>query len=130
MLGRYLAQLGYRVLMVDADPQSSLTFYLGYEVQPQQPTLLEVLKRQVKVEDGIYEVEPQIWLIPSDDALDGIQEFLSSSGMGAVTLKKRLKEVADLFEVCLVDAPPRAIADQSDGGGGCGCGSDSLGGIQ
>jgi chromosome partitioning protein len=107
LLGRYLNRLGYRVLMVDADPQSSLTFYLGHEVQPNQPTLLEVLKRQVKVEDGIYETAEHLWLIPSDDALDSIQEFLSSSGMGAVTLKRRLKDITDLFQVCIVDAPPQ-----------------------
>ena len=93
--------------MIDADPQSSLTFYLGHEVQPQQPTLLEVLKKQVAVEDGIYEVSDNLWLIPSDDALDKAQDFLSSSGMGAVVLRKRLQSVADLFSFCIIDAPPQ-----------------------
>ena len=93
--------------MIDADPQSSLTFYLGHEVQPNQPTLLEVLKKQVPVEDGIYETGANLWLIPSDDALDNAQDFLSGSGMGAVVLGKRLKEVADLFSVCIIDAPPQ-----------------------
>jgi len=93
--------------MIDADPQSSLTFYLGHEVQPNQPTLLEVLKKQVPVEDGIYEAGKNLWLIPSDDALDNAQDFLSGSGMGAVVLGKRLKEVADLFSVCIIDAPPQ-----------------------
>jgi chromosome partitioning protein len=93
--------------MIDADPQSSLTFYLGHEVQPNQPTLLEVLKKQVRVEDGIYEAGKNLWLIPSDDALDNAQDFLSGSGMGAVVLGKRLKEVADLFSVCIIDAPPQ-----------------------
>lgn len=93
--------------MIDADPQSSLTFYLGHEVQPNQPTLLEVLKKQVRVEDGIYEAGENFWLIPSDEALDNAQDFLSGSGMGAVVLGKRLKEVADLFSVCIIDAPPQ-----------------------
>lgn len=93
--------------MIDADPQSSLTFYLGHEVQPNQPTLLEVLKKQVPVEDGIYEAGKNLWLIPSDEALDNAQDFLSGSGMGAVVLGKRLKEVADLFSVCIIDAPPQ-----------------------
>lgn len=107
LLAKQLQRLGYRVLMVDADPQSSLTFYLGHEVEPNQPTLLEVLKREVGVEDGIYETASHLWLMPADDALDGIQDFLASSGMGAVTLKKRLKEVENLFEVCIVDPPPQ-----------------------
>ena len=106
-LGRALVQAGHRVLMIDADPQSSLTFYLGHEVQPNQPTLLEVLKKLVPVEDGIYEVQERLWLIPSDDALDNAQDYLSGSGMGAIVLGKRLKEVADLFQFCIIDAPPQ-----------------------
>lgn len=106
-LGKMLAQLGHRVLMIDADPQSSLTFYLGHEVKPNEPTLLEVLKKQVPVEDGIYEASDNLWLIPSDDALDNAQDFLSNSGMGAIVLGKRLKEVKDLFQFCIIDAPPQ-----------------------
>ena len=106
-LGRALVQAGHRVLMIDADPQSSLTFYLGHEVQSNQPTLLEVLKKLVPVEDGIYEVQENLWLIPSDDALDNAQDYLSGSGMGAIVLGKRLKEVADLFQFCIIDAPPQ-----------------------
>ena len=107
-LGRVLARLGYSVLMVDADPQSSLTFYLGHDVEPSQPTLLEVLKKQVKVEDGIYELShSNMWIIPSDEGLDTVQDFLASSGMGAVVLKKRLSEVADLFTFCIIDSPPQ-----------------------
>lgn len=106
-LGKILARLGKKVLMIDADPQSSLTFYLGHEVQADQPTLLEVIKKQVTVEDAIYEVSDNLWLIPSDDALDNAQDFLSSSGMGAVVLKKRLATVKDLFSCCIIDSPPQ-----------------------
>jgi len=106
-LGRLLARLGKTVLMVDADPQSSLTFYLGHEVESQDPTLLEVLKKQVATEDGIYQVPGNLWLIPSDDGLNNAQDFLSSSGMGAVVLRKRLKEIAELFDFCIIDAPPQ-----------------------
>ena len=107
-LARSLAQRGYKVLMVDADPQSSLTLYLGHEVEANQPTLLEVLNKQVGVEDGIYESNYQnLWLIPSDDGLETIQDYLSSSAMGELTLKKRLQQVVDLFDVAIVDSPPQ-----------------------
>ena len=107
-LARSLAQRGYKVLMVDADPQSSLTLYLGHEVEANQPTLLEVLNKQVGAEDGIYESNYQnLWLIPSDDGLETIQDYLSSSAMGELTLKKRLQQVVDLFDVAIVDSPPQ-----------------------
>ena len=107
-LARALSRSGYKVLMVDADPQSSLTLYLGHEVEANQPTLLEVLKKQVGVEDGIYESNYQnLWLIPSDDGLETIQDYLSSTAMGELALKKRLQQVVDLFDVAIVDSPPQ-----------------------
>jgi chromosome partitioning protein len=82
-LARALAERGYKVLLTDADPQSSLTLYLGHEVEANQPTLLEVLKKQVAVEDVIYESNYQnLWLIPSDEGLETIQDYLSSTAMG------------------------------------------------
>ena len=106
-LSKLLSRLGHRVLTIDADPQASLTFYLGHEAQLSQPTLLEVLKKEVAVEDGIYEIDNNLYLIPADDALDKAQEFLSSSGMSAVVLGKRLKTVDKLFQFCVIDAPPQ-----------------------
>jgi chromosome partitioning protein len=90
-LSKLLSRHNYRVLTLDADPQASLTFYLGHEVRSDSPTLLEVLKKEVAVEDGIYEIDNNLHLIPADDALDKAQEFLSSSGMSAVVLGKRLQ---------------------------------------
>lgn len=52
-------------------------------------------------------MQENLWLIPSDDALDNAQDYLSGSGMGAIVLGKRLKEVADLFQFCIIDAPPQ-----------------------
>lgn len=107
-VARFLAQQGHTVLVIDADPQSSLTTFLGHQVEPDSPTLLEVLKKQVSTEDGIYKTRhDNLFLIPSDDALDTVQDYLAGSGTGAFTLKRRLAPVAKLFDYCLVDAPPQ-----------------------
>jgi chromosome partitioning protein len=107
-LARLLASQGHTVLVVDADPQSSLTTFLGFQVEPDSPTLLEVIKRQVDVSDGVYETRyKNLFLIPSDDALDAVQDYLAGSGTGALTLQRRLKTVDQLFDYCLVDAPPQ-----------------------
>jgi chromosome partitioning protein len=109
MLGRLLSQQGLATLMVDADPQHNLTTYLGFELQPNQPTLLEFIKKSVTAEDCIYSVESNdnLFLIPSDDQLDNVQDYLSNSGVGATLLKRRLEAVADVFKVCIIDAPPQ-----------------------
>jgi chromosome partitioning protein len=56
MLGRILSSHQYATLMVDADPQHNLTTYLGLELQSNQPTLLEFIRKSVAVEDGCIPV--------------------------------------------------------------------------
>ena len=110
-VARLIAAKGHTVLAIDADPQSSLTTFLGFTVEPDSPTLLEVLKKQVDTKDGIYETRyDNLFLIPSDDALDTVQDYLAGSGTGALTLGRRLKSVAKLFNYCLIDAPPQRSA--------------------
>ncbi|MBD2505051.1 ParA family protein [Anabaena azotica] len=107
-LARLLASQGHTVLLIDADPQSSLTTFLGFQVESDSPTLLEVLKKQVATEDGIYKTRYEnLFLIPSDDALDNVQDYLAGSGTGAFTLKRRLTPIAKLFDYCIIDAPPQ-----------------------
>lgn len=109
LLGRALANMSEATLMIDADPQHNLTTYLDLELQPNQPTLLEFLKKSVSFEDAIYPIEslPNLFLIPADDQLDTVQDYLSNSGVGATLLLRRLEPVASAFKICLIDAPPQ-----------------------
>lgn len=107
LLAKQLSANGKRVLAIDADPQSNLTFFLGQEPAEQDPTLLEVLKGIIETEDGIYPTEEEnLFIIPSDRGLANVAEYLSSSGTGAFVLKIRLKSVAELFDYVLVDVQP------------------------
>jgi len=102
-----LARQGKKVLAVDADPQANLTFYLGHEVQPDEPSLFEVLTKQVEVEDGVYGTQYEnLFVIPADRGLFKVSDFLSSSGAGAFILKQRLRKIKDMFDVVLIDVQP------------------------
>lgn len=108
-LGRKLARLGYPTLMVDTDPQHNLTTYLGLSLEPQQPSLLECLKKSVPVSETIYPVEEHenLFIIPADDQLDTVQDYLANSGVGATMLLRRLEPIAKAFKVCIIDSPPQ-----------------------
>ncbi|MBN3945072.1 MAG: ParA family protein [Nostoc sp. NMS7] len=108
-LGRLLSRQGLPTLMLDSDPQHNLTTYLGFELEPNQPTLLEFLKKTVAPEDCIYPTQDSdnLFLIPSDDQLDTVQDYLSNSGVGATLLKRRLEAISKIFKVCIIDAPPQ-----------------------
>jgi chromosome partitioning protein len=107
-LGLKLSKLGYKVLLIDADPQSNLSFYTSTSIELDDPTLLEVLRKEVEVEDSIYQTKyERLAVIPSDDALDNAQEYLSKSGMGAMILSKRLSSIAQKYDFCIIDSPPQ-----------------------
>lgn len=106
-LSRLLASLGKKVLAIDCDPQANLTFYLNHDVDPNQPTLLEVLTGSVKTEDGIYPTNYEnLFLIPSDKGLFKVSEYLSTSGTGAFILKLRLKDIKEIFDYAVIDVQP------------------------
>lgn len=108
-LGRLLSRQGLTTLMLDSDPQHNLTTYLGFELSPNQPTLLEFLKKTVAPEDCIYPTQDNdnLFLIPADDQLDTVQDYLSNSGVGATLLKRRLSAISQIFQICIIDAPPQ-----------------------
>lgn len=102
-----LLERSSKVLVVDADPQANLTFFLGHEVDANAPTLLEMITGTVEPLDSIYKLsQPNLFLIPADDGLAKAQDYLAASGMGAVVLRNRLKQVAHHFDYCIIDAPP------------------------
>lgn len=110
-LCKRLVKSGKKVLAIDADPQASLSFFLGVELTSQSPTLLEVLRGTVEPEDGIYpiaenEEATNLFAIPADRSLAGVSEFLSSSGVGALVLRSRLESVAEVFDYAIVDVQP------------------------
>jgi chromosome partitioning protein len=120
MLGRYLGRLGIPVLFVDADPQSSLTSFLGIKLQANTPTLLEVItlpESQLRVVDGIAPVpsttgdkqvtdNSNLFLIPADDGLEAANYKLAASGMSLFTLRQRLEPLIGEFGAIIVDPPP------------------------
>ena len=133
MLGRYLGRLGIPVLFVDADPQSSLTSFLGVQVEKNTPTLLEVItqsEEKTPIVDAIAPVpntqlhnctidNQNLFLIPSDDSLENANYKLASSGLSLFVLRNRLQPVVNNFGVVIVDPPPERshLAQTSLGAG-------------
>lgn len=109
-LGKLLAAKGLNVLLVDADPQASLTFYLGMEVQEATNTLYEVFTNEVAIAEAIYPTDTaNVFLVPADKGLNGAQDWIAKSGAGAVLLKKRLKPIEGKYDVCIIDSPPQGF---------------------
>jgi chromosome partitioning protein len=107
--GIKLSKLGYPCLLIDADPQHNLTDWLGLEIANDAPTLLEVLKGEVRIEDAIYPVpnRDRLFIVPCDRALSQVSFFLSSHPNPSIVLKRKLESILSDFAMVGIDAPPQ-----------------------
>ena len=108
-LGVLLAKQGYRVLLVDNDPQASLTWCCGV-TDTEGQSLAEVLgnteEGELRLSDIVRPLSDGLDLAPSDIAL-------ASTGLGLVVrmgretvLKQALTDIADKYDVAIIDCPP------------------------
>ena len=68
-LGTALAAMGYKVLLVDADPQGDLSSYLGYEGTENGATISDLMESVIKDEkppEVVIHHEEKVDFIPSD----------------------------------------------------------------
>lgn len=107
-LGVNLAALGHRVLLIDADPQASLTGIMG--VGPDEadagPNLYTVMEGMHLLADAIREVRDNLWLVPSHVSLAHLEAALNQQFSRERVLSRALRPIEDNFDVILLDAPP------------------------
>lgn len=108
-LGVALAERGERVLLLDLDPQSSLTGACGIQDAAGR-SLAEVLggatPGHLGLADVIMELGPNLWLAPGDIALAISQLGLTSRTGRENVLKRILGPAGDSYDVALLDTAP------------------------
>lgn len=109
-LGATLARdHGRRVLMVDIDPQGSLSAACGFGEIDDDRSLTDVLgdvnPGAVALRDVIVEVAPGLYLAPADLRLSNTELGLHSRFKREEVLSRALGTVAG-FDVVLIDCPP------------------------
>ncbi|OYD86557.1 chromosome partitioning protein ParA [Nostoc sp. 'Peltigera membranacea cyanobiont' 213] len=104
-LGYHLALKKRRVLLVDMDPQASLTTFMGLE-----PDELSISIQQTIVDNRPLPIYPQpihsMALVPADINLAASEMQLSSAIAREYRLKNGLLAVQDNYDFILIDCPP------------------------
>ncbi len=109
-LGTTLAERGHRVLLVDLDPQASLTVACGVE-DAADANLSQVLGNTIPGRTALWDILKEIvpgnyiFLAPSDIALAHSEYGLSARMGREYVLKRRLDEVKSNFDYVLLDCP-------------------------
>lgn len=107
-LGAELAKTGRRVLLVDLDPQASLTAILGIDAT--ENNLADVLGTSDRGTGNLAPIIRPIGegldLAPGDIALSQTEMGLVVRRAREIQLARALAPVADRYQVILIDSPP------------------------
>lgn len=105
-VGAALAEQGKRVLLVDLDPQASLTFSLGIDPDAVEVSVHEVVLGQAEIGDAILEADELIDILPSTIDLAGAEAQLLTRPGREYVLQSVLDEVRTDYDVILLDCSP------------------------
>ncbi len=107
-LGAALAETGRRVLLVDFDPQGSLSVGLGVNPHTLETSIYDVLVRKdIKIEDVIRPSGVEgMDLLPSNIDLSAAELQLVSEVAREQTLHRALAKVRHAYDIILIDCAP------------------------
>jgi len=103
-LGYQLAQRGHRVLLVDMDPQASLTNFMGVEAYKLSKTVYHAIvhDEELPIHTDLHGLD----LAPTNIQLSGAEMELVLAEFREVRLKDALEPVQDRYDFILIDCPP------------------------
>ena len=111
-LGIGLAQAGKRVLLVDADPQGSLTLSLGFACPDKLPITLATVMGKTLIDEpmpskeGILHHAEGVDLMPANIELSGLEVSLVNAMSREKILKQYLDTVKRDYDYILIDCSP------------------------
>lgn len=108
-LGAAVAELGFRTLIIDLDPQGNASSGLGVSIPEDAPTIAEVLRREETL-DTIIEptAEKNLFVAPAPKGqqLAEVEAQLVAEMFPQPRLKDAIDAVKDDWDFILLDCPP------------------------
>lgn len=107
-LSACLAQLGYKVLLVDLDPQGHATLGVGIDANRLRLTIYDLLlKPETPVQEVIKWTDVKnLWIAPANILLSGADlELVNRMGREKV-LEEALSQLEDFYDFVIIDCVP------------------------
>ncbi|HWC39603.1 MAG TPA: AAA family ATPase [Acidimicrobiales bacterium] len=106
-LGAALAELGYRVLVIDLDPQGNATTGLGINPRNLELSVYDIIMQETSLEDCIEPTSLRnLFLVPATINLAGAEIELVPLFSRELRLRRALENADHDFDFTLIDCPP------------------------
>jgi chromosome partitioning protein len=106
-LGAALAELDFRVLVVDLDPQGNATTGLGLNPRDVGGSIYDVIMSDASIEDAIEPTSiKNLFVAPATIDLAGAEIELVPQISRELKLRRAIESVRDQYDVVLIDCPP------------------------
>lgn len=103
-MGYLLAEQGKRILVIDADPQGSLSTI--FNVDDSMKNIYNVLLEQEPLQKTIIEVEENLHLLPGGIELADFEVNVAIKAGRENCFKEMLGEIEEQYDYILIDSPP------------------------
>ena len=106
-LGAALADLGFRVLVVDLDPQGNATTGLGISHRNVEGTIYDVIMNDTPVEDCVEPTSVRnLFVVPATIDLAGAEIELVPAFSRELKLRRALQSAREEYDFLMIDCPP------------------------
>ena len=104
-LGTGLERKGYRVLLVDMDPQSNLSFTANVDLLNVKESLFEVFKGEIAATKALIKLSDNMDILVGGITLAEADRTFTQLGREKMLLKA-LRPLDNDYDFCIIDTPP------------------------
>jgi chromosome partitioning protein len=106
-LGAALAELGFRVLVIDLDPQGNATTGMGISHRNVAGSIYDVIMNDASIDDCVEPTSVRnLFVVPATIDLAGAEIELVPAFSRELKLRRALANVRDDYDFTLIDCPP------------------------
>jgi chromosome partitioning protein len=103
----YLAEVGYRVLLIDIDPQGNATSSIGIDKHALEHSVYHTLIEDRLLDDCLVrEVRPGLDVLPANEVLAGAEIELVETDRREYQLRDALSKTQNDYSAIVIDCPP------------------------
>ncbi|NLD17649.1 MAG: ParA family protein, partial [Tissierellia bacterium] len=102
-----LGRRNKKVLLIDLDPQGNATSGLGIDKESIELNVYDAIHNETPMEDIVIETNGKnLWLVPSDIDLAGLEIELAQSNDWHRLMENALLGIKDSYDIIIIDCPP------------------------